>query len=177
MDFVDEPEGYTVINEAGTLENLIVVRSLTKFYGCPGLRIGYLVTHASVAEKLMEYKEPWTVNTFAQYAAMVSMEDDTFIAASKQFIRNERGFLYEELSNIRGLIPYKPAANFVFVKISAEGINSVFLSKWMLEQGIAIRDCSNFAGLNDGYFRVAVRTREENTRLINVFKKVLSLRT
>lgn len=176
MDFVDEPERYTVINEAGTLENLIVVRSLTKFYGFPGLRIGYLVAHANVAEKLMEYKEPWTVNTFAQYAAMVSMEDDAFIAASKEFIRNERRFLYEELSNIRGLIPYKPAANFVFVKIIAEGINSVFLSKWMLEQGIAIRDCSNFAGLNDGYFRVAVRTREENTKLINVFKKVLSRR-
>ncbi|MCF6150397.1 MAG: threonine-phosphate decarboxylase [Candidatus Kuenenia sp.] len=174
MDFVDEPERYTLINEAGTLENLIVVRSLTKFYGFPGLRIGYLVTHSDIAEKLMEYKEPWTVNTFAQYAAMVSMEDDEFVVASKAFIKNEKMYLYDELSKIHGLIPYKPAANFVFVKIGAEEINSVLLRKWMLECGIAIRDCSNFAGLNDRYFRVAVRTREENVKLIDVLKKMIT---
>ncbi|MBM4055962.1 MAG: threonine-phosphate decarboxylase [Planctomycetes bacterium] len=177
MDFVDETERYTLINEAGTLENLIVVRSLTKFYGFPGLRIGFLVTHSDVAERLVEYKEPWTVNTFAQYAAMVSMEDDEFIAASREFIKTERIYLHDELSKIQGLIPYKPAANFVFVKINKKGINSVLLREWMLKRGIAIRDCSNFAGLSDRYFRVAVRTREENGKLIDALRSVIMQET
>ena len=59
IDFVDEPEKYSVIQEAGMLRNLIVVRSLTKFYGFPGLRIGYLAAHADLIIKMMEYKEPW----------------------------------------------------------------------------------------------------------------------
>jgi threonine-phosphate decarboxylase len=174
MDFVDTPERYSVTNEAGTMRNLIVVRSLTKFYGFPGLRVGYLIAHVDLVKKMMEYKEPWSVNTFAQCAAMVAMEDERFISRSREFIFNERLFLFHELSNIEGLLPYKPVANYIFIKINSDNITSPLLCRQLLERGIAIRDCSNFIGLNDRYFRVAVRTRDENMKLIAALKSIIN---
>ncbi|MEP9410890.1 MAG: threonine-phosphate decarboxylase [Candidatus Brocadia sp.] len=174
MDFVDTPERYSVIKEAGTIRNLIVVRSLTKFYGFPGLRVGYLVAHADLVKKMTEYKEPWSVNTFAQYAAMVAMEDEGFISKSREFMFNERLFLFHELSNIQGLSPCKPTANYILVRIERKGMTSSSLRNQLLDYGIAIRDCSNFVGLNDKYFRVAVRTRDENMRLIAALKTIIN---
>ena len=172
MDFVDTPERYSVINDAGTVRNLIVVRSLTKFYGFPGLRIGYLVAHVDLVKKMTEYKEPWSVNTLAQYAARVAIEDEEFISRSREFMLQERLYLFNELANIHGLLPYKPTVNYIFIKINRVGMTSPLLRERLLEYGIAIRDCSNFMGLNDKYFRVAVRTRDENMRLIAALKNI-----
>jgi threonine-phosphate decarboxylase len=174
IDFVDEPEKYSVINETGTMRNLIVVRSLTKFYGFPGLRIGYLVAHVDLVRKMMEYKEPWSVNALAQYAALAALEDKEFISRSREFMFKERLYLFNELSSIQGLSPYKPTANYIFVKINLDGLVSSLLREQLLEHGIAIRDCSNFIGLNDNYFRIAVRTREENTMLVSTLKTLLT---
>jgi len=172
IDFVDEPEKYSVINETDTMRNLIVVRSLTKFYGFPGLRIGYLVAHADLIIKMMEYKEPWSVNALAQCAAMTALEDKEFISRSREFMFKERLYLFNELSGIHGLSPYKPTANYIFVKINLDGLASSLLREQLLEHGIAIRNCSNFLGLNNKYFRVAVRTREENMMLICALKQI-----
>ena len=174
IDFVEEPEKYSVINETGTMRNLIVVRSLTKFYGFPGLRIGYLAAHADLIIKMMEYKEPWSVNALAQCAAMTALEDKEFISRSREFMFTERLYLFNELSSIQGLSPYKPTANYIFIKINKNGMTSLLLRERLLEHGIAIRDCSNFLGLNEKYFRVAVRTREENTMLVSTLKTLLT---
>lgn len=174
IDFVDEPEKYSVINETGTMRNLIVVRSLTKFYGFPGLRIGYLAAHADLIIKMMEYKEPWSVNALAQCAAMTALEDSEFISRSREFMFKERFYLFNELSGIQGLSPYKPTANYIFVRINTHDMLSPVLRERLLEHGIAIRDCSNFIGLNDNYFRIAVRTRDENVRLISTLKTLLT---
>jgi len=174
MDFVEEPEKYSVMHEAGTLRNLIVVRSLTKFYGFPGLRIGYLAAHADLIIKMMEYKEPWSVNALAQCAAMTALEDEEFFSRSREFMFTERLYLFHELSEIQGLSPYKPTANYIFVKINLDGMASSLLREQLLERGIAIRDCSNFLGLSNKYFRVAVRTREENMMLVSTLKTLLT---
>jgi len=174
IDFVEEPEKYSVMHEAGTLRNLIVVRSLTKFYGFPGLRIGYLAAHADLIIKMMEYKEPWSVNALAQCAAMTALEDKEFISRSREFMFTERLYLFNELSGIHGFFPYKPTANYIFIKINKNGVTSLLLRERLLEHGIAIRDCSNFLGLNNKYFRVAVRTREENMMLVSTLKTLLT---
>src|SRR3990172_8041786 len=132
IDFVDEPEKYSVINETGTMRNLIVVRSLTKFYGFPGLRIGYLVAHVEVVKKMMEYKEPWSVNALAQSAAMTALEDEEFISRSREFMFTERLYLFNELSGIHGFFPYKPTANYIFIKINKNGVTSLLLRERLL---------------------------------------------
>lgn len=173
MDFVEDDERYSVINTAPSVNNLIVVRSLTKFYGFPGLRLGYLVANESIVNRLMKYKEPWTVNTFAQIAGKTALNDREFAVRTRQYVSREKVFLYEGLSMINGLQPFKPSVNFVLVKIDDADITSSEVRNLLIENNILIRDCSNFVGLDDKYFRVAVRTREENQELLNVLKLVM----
>lgn len=173
MDFVEEGARYSVIKEATTIKNLIVVRSLTKFYGFPGLRLGYLIACESTINLLLRYKEPWTVNALAQVAGQVAINDKEFVLRTRSFMFLEKTFLYESLSRIRGLYSFHPSANFILVKIGVDGKTSSIIHDLLIKNNIVIRDCSNFVGLSDKYFRVAVRTREENQRLLSTLKLVM----
>ncbi|MFQ5964252.1 MAG: threonine-phosphate decarboxylase CobD [Candidatus Scalinduaceae bacterium] len=170
MDFVEDAEKYSVIKEAHLMRNLIVVRSLTKFYGFPGLRLGYLIACETITKKILPFKEPWTVNALAQVAGQVAVNDKEFAFNTKKFISVEKVFLYEGLTKIDGLHPFYPSANFILVRIDNDGIKSSRIHDLLIKDKIAIRDCSNFVGLNDRYFRVAARTREENQRLLSALK-------
>src|SRR3989338_6311945 len=173
MDFVDEDEKYSVIKEAPLMDNLIVVRSLTKFYGFPGLRLGYLVANESTVNKLMQFKEPWTVNTFAQIAGQVAINDEAFVANTREYVSREKAFLYNGLSRIKGIRPFQPSVNFILVKIDNAEITSSQIQDSLIKDNIFIRDCSNFIGLSEKCFRVAFKTREENQKLLSALKLVM----
>ncbi len=177
IDFVEEEEEFTVIKEARSMENLIVVRSLTKFYGFPGLRLGYLIACESIINNLLRFKEPWTVNALAQVAGQVAMNDEAFKLNTRTFMSVEKRFLYESLSKIEGLHPFYPSANFILVRIDNGEITSSKIHNLLINKKIIIRDCSNFTGLSNKYFRVAVRTREENQRLLRALKEIMSCQT
>ncbi|MGR3304037.1 MAG: threonine-phosphate decarboxylase CobD [Candidatus Scalindua sp.] len=174
MDFVGDDEKYSVIKEAPLIDNLIVVRSLTKFYGFPGLRLGYLVANESNINKLMQFKEPWTVNTFAQIAGQVAINDVEFAVNTRQYVSSEKAFLYNGLTNIKGIRPFQPSVNFILVKINNAEITSSGIQDHLIKDNIIIRDCSNFIGLSDKYFRVAVKTREENQKLLSALKLIMN---
>jgi len=173
MDFVDDSEKYSVIKEAPLIDNLIVVRSLTKFYGFPGLRLGYLVANESNVNKLMQFKEPWTVNTFAQIAGHVAIDDVEFAVNTREYMSREKDFLYDGLTDIKGIRPLQPSVNFILVRIHNAEITSSGIQDLLIKDNIIIRDCSNFIGLSDKYFRVAVRTRKENQKLLSALKLVM----
>ncbi len=177
MDFVEEEEMFTVIKEASSMENLIVVRSLTKFYGFPGLRLGYLVACEFIINNLLRFKEPWTVNSFAQVAGQAAINDKEFTYNTRRFVSSEKMFLYEGLSKIKGLHPFYPSANFILVRIGNDELTALSLHDLLIKGKIIIRDCSNFIGLSDKYFRVAARTRDENQRLLNALKGIMSCQT
>ncbi len=173
MDFVEDDEKYSVIKDAPLMDNLIVVRSLTKFYGFPGLRLGYLVTNESIVNKLMRYKEPWTVNTIAQVAGLAAINDKEFAAKTRQYVSVEKTFLYDGLTKIKGIHPFQPTVNFILVMIEDDGITSSAIQNHLLKNNILIRNCSNFVGLDETYFRVAVKTREDNRMLLDALKIVM----
>ncbi len=173
MDFVEDDEKYSVIKEAPSMQNLIVVRSLTKFYGFPGLRLGYLVTNESIVNKLMRYKEPWTVNTIAQVAGMAAINNEEFATNTRQYVCSEKAFLYDGLTNIKGIHPFQPTVNFVLIRIQDIRVTSSEIQNRLLKNNILIRNCSNFVGLDEKYFRVAVKTREENMKLLSALKSVM----
>jgi len=173
MDFVEDNEKYSVIREAPLFDNLIVVRSLTKFYGFPGLRLGYLVSNESIINKLMRYKEPWTVNTIAQVAGMAAINDEEFAANTREYVSREKSFLYEGLTKINGIQPSQPTVNFILVRIEDDRIELSDIQNHLLQNSILIRNCSNFVGLDENYFRVAVKTREDNLKLLNALKLLL----
>ena len=175
MDFVEEEERFSVLQDACTLKNLIVVRSLTKFYGFPGLRLGFLVASTPIMDKLWEFKEPWTVNSFAQVAGISALADDAFALKTREFVSGEKIFLYEGISQIEGLHPFYPSVNFILIRIDNENIISSILQNLLIKDKIIIRDCSNFVGLNEKYVRVAVRSRKENQILLNAMKEAIRI--
>ena len=172
--FIDLYEEESFIKEVKNYDHLIILRSLTKFYGLPGLRIGFGVSSPKLIKKLKAQKIPWSVNCLAQIAVREMLRDEKYISKSKSFLIEEKEFFYQELSNIEGWKVYKPSANFIFIKLLGN-ISSEMLQNNLAKKGILIRDCSNFRGLEEGKFiRVAVRTRKENIMLIKELKMIFN---
>ena len=171
--FIDLYEEDSLIKEVKNYDHLIILRSLTKFYGLPGLRIGFAASSPKLIKKLEAQKIPWSVNCLAQIAVREMLRDERFISKSKSFLLEEKEFFYQELSNVEGLKVHKPSANFIFIKLLGN-ISPEQLMEQLAKKGILIRDCSNFRGLEKGNFiRVAVRTRKENIKLLKEIKLIL----
>jgi threonine-phosphate decarboxylase len=169
LDFTPHP---SCAFEAARNPHVVVVRSLTKFWALAGLRIGYLVAHKGLVERLSAQLEPWSVNTLASAAAAESLRDLRYRDRTLKLIRRERAFLTEQLGGLGWLEPFPSEANFLLVRIAAPGISSTHLCRRLAERNILIRDGSNFPGLDRRYFRLAVRRRSENQRLIDELHKL-----
>jgi threonine-phosphate decarboxylase len=153
-------------------KNLFILRSLTKFFAIPGLRLGYaLCFNRDIVAKIKRNTEPWTVNLFADLAGRVLLSDSNYIERSFKLINRERDYLFNGLRGIEWLKPFEPAANFILVKI-LNGLTASGLKEKLIRHKILIRDASNFKFLNNEFVRIAVKDRKKNSLLI---KKLLSL--
>lgn len=169
MDFCEETSAkHLVIHN----EKAVVLRSMTKFFGIPGLRLGFAICHNSLAEQLESIGGPWSVNTLAQVAGTAALLDSRHNQQTTELIRQERRDLFESLELLPRLRVYPASANYLLVEIK-EGMTAGELRDRLMKYNILIRDCSNFTGLTEGFFRVAVRTREENQRLVECLKIIL----
>ena len=164
--------GETLVKEAQKANHLLVLRSFTKFFAIAGLRLGYGVAGRHLIEKMAGSKEPWTVNSLAQAAGVYLLRNEEKTKKIREAVNKESEFLFGELSQITGLKPYPPEANFILVKLET-GPSSSKLREDLARKGILIRDCINFAGLKNRFFRVAVRKREENLRLIGSLREAI----
>ncbi len=173
MDFVPDEDKYSLIKEAVTRKNIIVLRSFTKFFAVPGLRIGFLVSHKENIEKLQQHQMPWSINSLAQKAGEHLLFDIAYIQKTKELIAKEKAFLFAQLSTIKGLKPYPSEANFIFIKIKSRNLTSTCLKNKLLAKGLLVRNCANFKGLTGHFFRIAVRSHKENVQLIKTLKKIL----
>jgi threonine-phosphate decarboxylase len=162
MDFCEEGSAK---HHAAEREGILVLRSLTKFYALPGVRVGYAIGKTSIIARLALSREPWSVNIFAQAAGLASLADAGYAAATMKLILLEREHLFAGLAAIPGLSPFSSAANYLLVEI-VRGPSASELAERLLARLILIRACGNFAGLDDRFFRVAVRKREENDQIL-----------
>lgn len=172
MEFVNEEEKYSLLKEATQQKYLLVLRSLTKFFSLPGLRIGFLVSNRNLLKKISLFQPTWSVNTLAQGVVSKRLFDRYFIKRTKEYIKKEREFLFNSLQQIKGISPFYPQANFIFCKIQDKRFNARSLSARLIRAGILIRNCSNFKGLDNQFFRIAVRKRKENLYLVESLKKI-----
>jgi threonine-phosphate decarboxylase len=170
--FVDFSSCRSLLPEASRQPYLVVVRSLTKFWALPGLRIGFLGAQEAFVKKLSAHMEPWSVNTLAWTAAAASLGDSEYRRKTVTLVRKERAFLSEQLSQLRWLKPYPSDANFLLVRIAAKGLSSSNLQARLESRNILIRDASNFPGLGRQHIRIAVRNRSENQRLIAELRSI-----
>lgn len=173
MEFVGEEEKYSLINKIEQTPNLFILKAVTKFFGMPGLRLGYGVTsNKQIIKNIYEYKEPWTINSFAENLSNYLFKDKEYINGSKDYYINERKFMLEELRKISRLKVYDTDTNFVLIKLGDDEANSLKLELFE-KYNILIRDASNFIGLDKSYIRVAIKSHNDNKVLIESLRKIL----
>ncbi len=170
--FADFIENYDSLASC-TGNNLIVLRSMTKFYAIPGLRLGYIIAPVPIAQKLRQTIAPWSVNVLAQVVGEMCFADHDYARETRATVRRLREELSSKLSAIQGLTPYPSQVNYLLVRIDRSGWSAATLAKKILARRIAIRVCDNYAGLDERFFRVAVRTQEENRVLCDALADVL----
>ena len=145
---------------------MVLLRSMTKFYALPGLRVGYAVGREDIIDALADEQMPWAVNHLALSVIDTLLSERKFSEHSKAFIKNERRRVFLELSKIKGIKVYPSSANFHLCALKSG--TAAALNEGLNLCGINIRTCEDFAGLDEKYFRVAIRKREENDKLISV---------
>ena len=156
-------------------ENVLVLLSLTKFYAVPGLRLGLAAAAPSMAERIRTALPPWTVNHLAQTAGAGMLRDTDYRQKTRQSVQGWRQELTEGLSAIAGLTVFPAEANFLLCRLDQSGLDASELAGRLLrDDSLIIRTCGNFSGLDHSYFRVAVRNRRENERLIAGLERILA---
>ena len=172
IEFVDEEKEHSLVNAVGKYSNVFVLRTFTKFYGLTGLRVGYGIADEETVDVFYRVKMPWNVNSLAQAAAAAALADDEHSRRTIEVVKEEKEFLSRELSRIRGFKVFPADTNFIFIDVRKSGFTASKLREHMINQGVLVRDCSSFLGLDAYYVRVAIRTRKENERLLDGFRKV-----
>lgn len=173
IDFVDKIEDYTLAHYVNKYENLFVVRSFSKFFGMPGIRLGYGIGCKEIIQALEGFRQPWCVNSLAIIAAREALKDKEYIKKTRNEIREKREQLASLLKETGVLKVFPSEANFLLVKILRDDITAGDLKEKLAEKGILIRDCRDFPGLDESHFRVTVRSNEENLILSYALKEIL----
>jgi len=173
LEFVDGEESFSLVSKVERYPNLFVLKSFTKIFGLTGLRVGYGIASEEIIGVLLNAKIPWNVNCLAQAAAIAALGDEEHLMKTRELIRGEKLFLMRALKQIEAFKVFPADANFIFADIRQSGYTAAELKEKMLREGVLIRDCSSFRGLDEYYIRVAVKTRRENAKLIETFEKIV----
>lgn len=168
LEFVDSVDSYS-----GLRKNIITLNSLTKFFAIPGLRLGYAVMDPKFAKACNTFIPPWTVNTFAQEVGKRLLADTEYINQSLQYLKALNNTLQTHLKQFPQLRIYPSQTNFFLIEILSE-ISAEKLQEFLMKRGIAVRTCSNYEGLDDSFFRIAVRTDKENFMLVEALRTFFS---
>lgn len=170
IDFAEREEEATFIREAAASDRLFVIRSMTKFYSIPGIRLGFIVAHPDRIEAMRKLQVQWSVNFLAQRIGSEVLGDSAFAAKTKSWLREERARLVSGLASI-GCRTAPSDANFLLFQLPELAPFTIKdLQTAMGRKGVLIRDASLFAGLDTSYGRAAVKLREENARLVETLK-------
>ena len=166
-DFLEDAEKHTLLPQLAENPQIFILRASTKMYGMAGLRLGYgICSDAALIRRMEAVSQPWNVSVPAQAAGIAAVKEIAFAEKSRALIAEQKAYLLEGLRKA-GVEVFGFAANYIFFRAEAG------LEKAMREAGFLIRDCGNFDGLTEGYYRIAVRGREENKKFLNTLNRVL----
>jgi threonine-phosphate decarboxylase len=166
IDYVPEESLAGIAVHTG---KLIVIRSITKFFAMPGLRVGYAVAHPEICNSMGTAMPLWVVDSIAAEAACLVLRDTDSIKATRTINAAERDWLLDQFRMI-GITVFPAAANFLLIKVDETRGGLELWRRLILDYGIVVRSCASFEGLNQQYFRVGVRTHSENKRLITALR-------
>lgn len=173
IEFTDQAAENTMLPWLESFPNLLVIRAATKFFGMPGIRLGYGITHCQGwTERIAERTLPWQLNTAAVIAAQVVLQDRDYQQASRSWIARERPWFLEQIRQLRDFEAIPSQANFVLVRILRAALDANQLYDQMITKGFLIRKPEGFTGLSNDFFRLAIKDRRANQMLIAALKEV-----
>ncbi len=165
--FLDAPEAHTRKGDLGKFPNLLILKAFTKLYAMAGVRLGYaLCADTELLERMRRAGQPWPVSSLAQAAGAAALRETEYVLQVRELLAAERPWLAAELRRL-GMRVIPGEANYLLFASPRE------LSAPLAERGILLRCCGNFEGLDDSWYRAAVRTHEENQRLVEALEEVL----
>lgn len=165
LDFLPEDGQTTLLHDLARYPQLIFIRSMTKFYAIPGLRLGYGVADPKITAGMKGKQVTWSVNSLALLAGELCLQETEYERQTRKLIQEQREQLVSFIGKRLGWTVWPGQANFLLVRMPAE-MSSVHLQQWLGNRGILIRDCSMYPGLTGQDFRIAVLDREKNERLM-----------
>jgi threonine-phosphate decarboxylase len=163
--FIDYCPETSLTREIDRFPNLIVFRSVTKFFGIAGLRVGYAVADIKLSRQLQKTIAPWLVSTLASLAAGVAVRDQAYARHTIRLNEERRAHLETGIRNL-GIYVYPSAANFLLLRFPDAVGSQQFWERLIRDYHIVLRNCANYEALGRVHLRAAVRTRTENERLI-----------
>lgn len=158
----------------GNYQSLFVIRSMSKFFCAPGLRLGYGITSDERLKKdIEENKDPWSVSSLSEEAAILMLSDTEYISQARAYMDEERKRVLAGLAGLSccGLYFIRPQANFVLLKLPERGPSAGEFFRRALDKNMMIRDCSDYRGLEKGYIRFCFMKREDDDRLLSLLKE------
>lgn len=175
VEFTERPEALSVLPDALELGHVIVLRSLTKPFAIPGLRLGYAVAPPDAVETLRALQPAWPLNALALAVGPRLFEATGYLLKTRQAIAEWRTQLAASLQALEGLVPLPSVTNFLLCKLTRPEIPASGLAQQLARRGLLIRACDDFTGLEAGRFiRLAVRRPEDNARLVTELREALS---
>ncbi|MDO4268200.1 MAG: pyridoxal phosphate-dependent class II aminotransferase [Eubacteriales bacterium] len=170
MELSDDPEGCSAVPLLSQFPNLMVLKAFTKTYAMAGLRLGFLLCGDPDVKTRMEgLRQPWTVSVPAQLAGIAALEQEEYLQEGRGLIQAERKRLFRGLSGL-GLTVFPSRANYLLFSVPEEDKD---LGARLRAEGVLIRDCENFNGLEKGFYRICVGLPEQNRLLLEKMKGAL----
>ena len=167
QDFIPEEKQFSLKGRLADCKDLFLLKAFTKRYAMAGLRLGYGITdNAEFLEKMEAITQPWNVSLPAQEAGLAALKETAYVREGLQLVQKELAWLKEQFQML-GLKTYDSQANYLFFE------GPVDLKEKCLEKKILIRSCSNYVGLDERYFRVAVRKHTDNVALVHALREIL----
>ncbi|WP_363316730.1 histidinol-phosphate transaminase [uncultured Dysosmobacter sp.] len=166
-DFLDDPAAHTLKGVLDCFPGMLLLKAFTKLYGMAGVRLGYaLCADTAFLEQMRLAGQTWEVSSLAQAAGLAALEETEYVRTVRALIAEERPWFAEQLGKL-GLRVIPGEANYLLFQSETP------LCEPLRQRGILLRSCGNYVGLDDTWYRTAVRTREENQRLAAALKEVL----
>lgn len=170
VEFAPNIDQISAVSLTTKFDNFMVLRGTSKFFCAPGLRLGYgICGNTSFLERMNSIKNPWTINTLAALAGEAMFMDQEYIKTTSDYIASERARCIDILSKRSDLKIYPAYANFILVKL-LNGMTSFEMFERCIKNGLMIRDCSSFHGLNGEFIRFCIQKKEDNDRLLALLK-------
>lgn len=167
-DFTANPDKYSLTNQIADNPNIFILKAFTKSYGMAGVRLGYALTSdTALLEKMCSLSQTWNVSSVAQKAGIAALGCMDHIKNALRIIHDEREYLSSSLRNL-GYKVFDSDTNFLLFKGDEK------LYQKLLNRGILIRNCGNFVGLDNSFYRCAVKTHDENIVLIKVLGEIMN---